>query len=301
MRLVEQRSVSTTFQNDEQRLAAHAYGMAMARRREDSTTLGDLIAVSGHDGSRALVSLHGSHVVSWQTADGRERLFLSDRATAVDGAAIRGGIPVCFPQFAALGPLRKHGFARTSRWHHLGGSTFALDVAADAWDGWPHRCTLQLDVLLGPSTLTTMLRVLNTGDASFAFTGALHTYLACNDISDVVVSGLDGCAVHSGGRVEGNITFGAGADDVDLSVLAADGPVRVDGLDRAGIGSMLCAQTGFGDVVVWNVGERLGAAMNDLGAGQSRNFVCVEAAAVEPPIVVPPRSSWVGSQTLTVL
>jgi glucose-6-phosphate 1-epimerase len=275
--------------------------MAMVLRPEDSSVLGKLVTITAVDGSTAMVSLHGGHVVSWRTADGREHLFLSDRATTVGGAAIRGGVPVCFPQFAGLGPLRKHGFARASTWVHTKASTFALDVAADAWDGWPYRCGLQLDVLLGPGTLTIMLSVTNVDVQPFSFTGALHTYLACDDIGDVSVSGLDGCTVHNGDRVNGSITFGDGLSDVDLSVLAAEGPVKVDGLSGASTGAMLSAQTGFSDVVVWNVGEELGAKMADLGDGQSRHFVCVEAAAVGTPIVVSAGSTWVATQTLAVL
>jgi glucose-6-phosphate 1-epimerase len=277
-----------------------AYVMAMTSRLEDHAALGDVVTIRGHDGSTAVVALHGGHVVSWQIADGREHLFLSDKATTAGGAAIRGGIPVCFPQFAGLGPLRKHGFARTSLWTHLGGSAFGLEVGADAWEGWPHPCELHLDVLLGPGVLTTVFRVSNVGDKSFSFTGALHTYLACNDISGVAVVGLDGCSVHNGDRVNGNITFGDGRTDVDLSVLGAERAVRVDGIGGAEGHSILCAQTGFGDVVVWNVGEQLGAKMADLGEGQSRHFVCVEAAVVSNPVVVVPGSSWTGSQTLVV-
>jgi hypothetical protein len=52
-------------------------------------------------------------VLSWVTPDGRERLFLSDKAVFDGSVAIRGGIPVCWPQFAGLGELPKHGFVRT--------------------------------------------------------------------------------------------------------------------------------------------------------------------------------------------
>ncbi len=273
----------------------------MTSGSEQSPSLGELISVAGSDGSAALVSLYGGHVVSWKTADGRERLFVSSRATTADGAAIRGGIPICFPQFAALGPLPKHGFARNSMWTRLGESTFALEVAPDSWDGWPNSCSLILDVLLGPATLTTMLRVFNHGAGPFSFTAALHTYLACGDVTSVVVSGLDGCTTHQGGRISGDIAFGDGVVDVDLAVLGSEGAVTAVGIGRDGEATMLCAQTGFRDVVVWNVGATLGASMADLGSGQWREYVCVEAAVVGEAIVLEPGASWVGSQTLVVI
>ena len=53
-------------------------------------------------GDTVLVALQGAHVLSW-VSGGRERLFLSP-ANHWDGrTAIRGGIPVCFPQFNARG------------------------------------------------------------------------------------------------------------------------------------------------------------------------------------------------------
>lgn len=48
-------------------------------------------------GESVAVSLHGATVVSWRTADGVERLFLSEKS-ALDGSRpVRGGIPLVFP------------------------------------------------------------------------------------------------------------------------------------------------------------------------------------------------------------
>ena len=41
--------------------------------------------------------------MSWR--DGEERLFVSSASLFEAGAAIRGGIPICFPQFAARGAV----------------------------------------------------------------------------------------------------------------------------------------------------------------------------------------------------
>ena len=62
-----------------------------------------------------LVALHGGHVLSW-VALGAEQLYLSPRSLLDGRAAIRGGVPVCFPQFNERGPLPKHGFARNLPW-----------------------------------------------------------------------------------------------------------------------------------------------------------------------------------------
>ena len=69
--------------------------------------------------ARVVLHPYGAHVVSWTTADGDERLFLSPRSAYSEGAAIRGGVPVIFPQFNQRGPdfdVPRHGFARNRRW-----------------------------------------------------------------------------------------------------------------------------------------------------------------------------------------
>ena len=76
-----------------------------------------MVVVTAADGARFEAYLHGAHVTSWRAAgDDEERLFVSAAAKFEDGLAIRGGIPVCFPQFADQGPLPMHGLVRTVPW-----------------------------------------------------------------------------------------------------------------------------------------------------------------------------------------
>jgi hypothetical protein len=72
----------------------------------------DVAAGGGH----ARVCLFGATVTSYRSATGREELFVSKHAVLDGVKAIRGGIPVVFPQFGADGPLPQHGFARNNRW-----------------------------------------------------------------------------------------------------------------------------------------------------------------------------------------
>lgn len=62
----------------------------------------------------------------------QELLFLSSKAVFQPPKAIRGGVPVCLPQFAKRGPLQQHGFARNVSWELAAGSgTDGVELALD--------------------------------------------------------------------------------------------------------------------------------------------------------------------------
>ncbi len=249
---------------------------------ESHAVFGPTVVLRSADGSTATVACHGGHLISWVTADGSERIFLSSAAQA--SGAIRGGVPVCFPQFADRGALPKHGYARTATWRHKDGGRFILDVAPDAWAGWPHACALTVEFTLGPNALTIVFSVDNVGHDTFTFTGALHTYLRVGDIELVTVDGADTPIFFDG--------------EVDLPVVALKQPMTVR---SEGVARFLCAQTGFPDGVVWNIGRDKAVSMSDLGPGEWQHYVCIEAAVIEQPIVVPSGGRWAGTQVLVAL
>jgi glucose-6-phosphate 1-epimerase len=49
-------------------------------------------------GAYVKVSLYGGQVLSWRTDRGEELLFTSSKAVFKPPHAVRGGIPICFPQ-----------------------------------------------------------------------------------------------------------------------------------------------------------------------------------------------------------
>ena len=141
------------------------------------------VRLSHPSGGTADVYLHGAHVTSWIPAGGSEALFLSRAAAFGPGKAIRGGVPVIFPQFAAMGPLPKHGFARTQPWERVDDAGRPEAVRLRLRDSeetralWPHAFAAELAVGLGDDWLSLELTIRNPGGAAFQFTAALHTYL----------------------------------------------------------------------------------------------------------------------------
>ena len=53
--------------------------------------------------------------------------------------------------------------------------------------------------------------------------------------------------------------------------------------------------------MVWNPGEEAAARMADIGPGEARHFLCVEAAQVQTPVLLEPGQSWSGFQVLRIV
>ncbi|WP_460758559.1 D-hexose-6-phosphate mutarotase [Lysobacter fragariae] len=256
----------------------------------------------------ATVCPHGAQVLSWRCA-GRDRLYLSPRATFAAGQAIRGGVPVIFPQFAAHGPGLRHGFARLREWerqpgHDTGHVRFLLREDPDSLRAWPHPFEAALTVTLQDRRLRMALRITNTGNTGFTFTAALHTYL--RTAANPSLRGLEGRTYAdstAGGATarqdEAPLRFTREIDRIYPDVFSPDvHPLLLE--DDANL-PLRIEQRGFRDVVVWNPGADLAARLADLGAGEHANFVCVEAACVAHPLQLPAGASWEGSQVLTAL
>ena len=254
------------------------------------------VLIEGGDGARAAVSLHGAQVISWADSGRDEHLFLSSRSELKPGSAIRGGIPVIFPQFSTFGSLPKHGLARTSDWSRVGPGTFRLTDSRATRTLWPHPFVVELTVTVGGRTLDVQLRVCNPGRGPFEFTAALHTYLRVNDVHRVVVRGLEGAKYHdstAGGAVRVQPEHALSiAGEVDRIYADVSRPVDVEELDSV----RRCSMTGFRDVVIWNPGPA--ASLPDMEPGGYERMLCVEAAAIVVPIRLEPREEWAGTQRL---
>ena len=267
------------------------------------------LRLSTSAGASAVVALHGGQVLSWVPARGRERLYLSERA-AYDGASpIRGGVPVCFPQFSTLGKLPRHGLARTANWsvtEQRTGDDYALTTLelsdnADTRALWPHPFTLELTVAIEGGRLDLELEVINSGHAPFAFSGALHTYLRVSEVEECRLEGLYGFEYRDAlddnaiRRESGDVLRVESAIDRVYHDVTRPLLLREDG--RAlGINA-----DGFPDVVVWNPWEDGIAQFADMAPTDFRRMLCVEVAAARQRIELAAGESWVGRQTLVTL
>jgi glucose-6-phosphate 1-epimerase len=264
------------------------------------------LRLSHPSGATAQVYLHGAHVTSWVPAGGSEALFLSRAASFAPGAAIRGGVPVIFPQFAALGPLPKHGFARTQPWERVddadrpGAVRLCLRDSAATWAIWPHAFLAELAVELGADWLSIALTIQNTGDAAFAFTAALHTYLRVGDVRRATIEGLHGIRYRvtgEGERIDEEREV-AVRGALDRVYLHAPAELRVHDARNGRVFRL--RSEGFADTVVWNPWAEATAALPDMEDDEYLEMLCVEAAQVGAPVRLEAGERWTGSQRLQV-
>ena len=273
----------------------------MSESGPDGTDPCTRIARTATDGASLVACAHGGQVLGWTPAGGGpDRLWTSPLARCGPGEAIRGGVPVVFPQFAGRGPLPKHGVVRDRAWRADAGmartaaARFAAEVGddADTRQVWPHgfRVTL-VATALGPA-LDVVLEVANTGDDAWSFTAALHAYLAVGDAGRTTVSGLGGFPAEDNAAGGAAVTLPDGplavAGPRDVAVRGARGPVVLDDPD---LGRLTVAAEGFGDRVLWNPGP--GHGLGDVPPGGENGFVCVEPAALAP-VTLAPGERWRG-------
>ena len=250
----------------------------------------DALQLSLPNGDCATVALHGAHVLSW-VAGGAERLYLSPLATLDGSAAIRGGVPVCFPQFNQRGGLVKHGFARLMPWVADEPSagvdsvclTLRLGASQHTRSQWPHEFDATLTIELSAGGLALTLGVRNLGQRAFSFTGALHSYFQVLDIEAVRLNGLAEPL-----RIQGEHDRVYAAASCPLLLSGGPSPLRIE------------QSPAWAHTVVWNPGPTLSAAMADLPDDGHRHMLCVEAAQVFDPITLSPGAAWQASQTCTL-
>jgi glucose-6-phosphate 1-epimerase len=252
---------------------------------------------SGDD--HAELSLQGGQLLRW-CASGHERLFLSPRAVFADAQAIRGGVPLIFPQFAERGPGPRHGFARLRRWRLISQRSDRVQLGLDADERslavWPHRFEARLGCALAATGLKLELEIRNTDSSAFEFGAALHAYFAV-DPGACEVRGLG-----DAGFEEGGVLHPGHSDPLrpqpPLDRIYAGGSPRL----RLSCGAhrLELDRSGFADWVVWNPGAQAAAALDDLGAEAAARFLCIEPAQSLQRLRLLPGQAWRGALRLRV-
>ena len=253
------------------------------------------------------VSRFGAQVLSWWRPDTGDLLYLSPSAIFDGRRPIRGGIPVCFPQFSDRGPLPAHGFARVQMWDPLRTDTTAdaavlvlrLSDTCSTRARWPHSFEIFTTVTCTPGTLEVALHLTVPAREPLDITCGLHTYLR-----------VAGPAPHLAGLIHQRYTDAASASPFEVhrdleptlpAVRPVDRiytdapPVVLTRSDRR----LRIRSTGFPETIVWNPGPEGAQRSTDLPRKAWRDLVCIEAAATTP-VRIDRDHPWRGSQSITV-
>ncbi|KAJ1633702.1 aldose 1-epimerase [Pavlovales sp. CCMP2436] len=274
----------------------------------------DSVVLKHPSGACCEITLFGAHLRSWKLADGSEQMFVSSKSSPAP-KALRGGVPICFPQFADRGPGGKHGFARTSAlWKVLSTAsapspTVTLELRSDEATRaeFPGAYRLLYHVTLSAdATIALAMQVVNEGEEAVVFTTALHTYFAVSDVTAARIEGLKGttyedCAVPKGEegkppRMAEESEQLAIVGEVDRVYLATPSQLLL----RDGAKTLAINAQGFKDTVVWNIGAEKAGTLNDLGAGEWQRYLCIESALIGRPIKLDAKCSWTAGVSYTV-
>lgn len=242
---------------------------------------------------------------------------MSSKADTTPGTAIRGGVPICWPQFGTFrtaknSPGLKHGFVRQSTlWKvdEKDADYVILHLVPDdeMLKKWPGKWEVLYTVSLHSRTLRLKMEVINKGDEELEFTGCLHTYFCCKACDQCSVEGLKGETYDS---PIGDSFSGAKVEDRD-SVNICDGKAQMQllyggagdaiVLSEAGQPRIGLTKSGMSDWVIWNIGDDDVHTLKDMGEGEQRKYVCVEPGFATVPVKVAPGRTWCGIHEMKAL
>jgi len=246
--------------------------------------------VINHKGFDAVFSLHGAHLIHFQKKQDAALLYLSKNTEFSPDKAIRGGVPICWPWFGNTEESTKynlpaHGFARINKWQvvNISESEHAVDIefsfssCASTQAIWDNQFKLTLKAHLSNQVDLTLITE-NTGDKSFSYGGALHSYLNIGSYDQCTVTGLAD-------------QYSDSLDDKKLknaeTILHIDKPI--DSIYKVNKGEICVndkkhhrqikvVNEGNDSVVVWNPWIERSIAFVDLPDDGYKTMLCIESA-----------------------
>lgn len=237
-----------------------------------------------HDKATAGIALHGGHVVSYKPEGQEDLIWMSEKANFDGKAALRGGIPVCWPWFGRIA-APAHGFARTTEWEliehreseHGVIVELALFPSEETHQIWPHMFEARLLVEVGDELKVT-LKVANIDDEAWTFSGALHTYLNVGDVLQAQTSGMGSEYINS--LKDGEVCQGGEVlqltDTIDRVYTQPEDKILVNDpvLER----TLSVENHGHNSAVLWNPWAEGAQSMADMADNGYQTMLCVESA-----------------------
>jgi len=242
------------------------------------------------DKATAGICLHGGHVISFKPEGQEDLIWMSEEAIFDGKAALRGGIPICWPWFGRIA-APAHGFARNSEWtlleHRENENGVIVELGLLPSEStlavWPHQFQAHLLVEIGDELKVT-LDVTNTDSQAWTFSGALHTYLTVGDIAQASTTGMGPEYIDSlkGGEIcQGGETLQL-TDTIDRVYTQPTEQITVQ--DPVLKRSLVVENQGHNSAVLWNPWAEGAQGMGDMQDDGYKTFLCVESTLHAPSI-----------------
>lgn len=265
----------------------------------------------------AEIYLFGANLTSW-IVNGQERIFLSKKSCLDGTRSITGGIPIVFPQFKhkVSEDLPFHGFAQSTIWQWGGVKVdtpekteveFILtekDIDEAYRKVWPFNFKLIYTITLQDVSLSTNIKIENTGKDKLVFNILLHTYMNVKDLSKAGVKSLKGfhyLDTTTAGNFEEKIedrdvvVFQSEVDNIYHEVTATDFELNT-GCEKV----VKAEKRTFPNIVIWNPWVEKARTFLDFGEESYPHMFCFEVGCVYKFIDLEAGKSYEGGQTLTV-
>ncbi len=229
------------------------------------------------------IALFGATLVSYHPVNEKHDVFwLGDFNKFDHLQAIRGGIPICWPRFAAEklnDRLPRHGIARISDWKLLKAAADANKIEAEFVlipdEKYKINATARLLIKM-TDKLEYTLETTNDSDEPFSFSEALHCYFNVSSVDNILIKGLKGHEYKNsldGQRYVLNDDLKI-CGEFDSIFMNQTNPIEI--VDE-GYGRIITLEkSGSQTTVVWNPAKDL----NEMSEGQHKTFVCVEPSNV---------------------
>ena len=269
--------------------------------QRDATWEGRQVLILNQAWGSLVLSREGGQVLHYAPRGQGPWLWMSSTPKPLP-AAIRGGIPVCWPRFADEASdidLPFHGIVRKMPWQidAVDGNDEGVEIHISPAEAVDLQLFPRCVILASAQRLRVELITEHRGTTPVRFTQALHTYLAVQNTHSCRVEEL------TGARYIDKMKGGQEADQV--GELAIRGP-----LDRIyhsavpltlddGNRRLRISKEGSDSSVIWHPGIEGRPA--DVPEAELNGYLCVEAACTRlDPIWLPPGGQHLLAQELSL-
>lgn len=227
------------------------------------------------------ISLFGGHLISYRPKNEEHDIFWLGNLNKFDNlSAIRGGIPVCWPRFAAEelnNHFPRHGFARISNWNlkHIDIDENKIEINLSLIPDTKYDVNISVNLFIKITDhMEYSLETINLSDKEFKFSEALHAYFNVGDKDKTIIHGLSGCSYIN--KLDGKIY----TQENDLQINKEFDAVFFNHTGNVEIKDTIfkriiaLKKIGSNSTIVWNPNKDLA----EMSPGQYNNFICIEPA-----------------------